>query len=518
MIKVVTAQQMRQIDSQTIDTVGIPGIVLMERASLAVLELVKRLLPNKGRVSIFAAKGNNGGDGLAVARHLLHNGYEVSVYLVSEASQFSGDAKSNLQILQNLNFPLKSILEESDLALHKSDILASDLFIDAIFGTGLKGVVRGFIAELIEFLNSSSVPILAIDLPSGLEADAGQIHGACIKAAYTVTIGLPKRGLLLYPGAKYVGQLSIADIGFPAQVIESQNILVNLMGPADAKRLLPSRPKEAHKGSFGHVFLVSGSEGLTGAATLSSLAVLRSGAGMATLAIPKSLNDIMEVKLTEVMTLPLEETEARSLSKKALDKILHFLQIRKVEVLAIGPGLSRHPDTVTLVHELVQIASQPKVIDADALNAISEKTELLDQLGENSVLTPHLGEMSRLLGCSAKEIEADRINMAQSFAKTHKLNLVLKGAPTVIADPYGNAYLNSTGNPGMATAGMGDVLTGVIAGLLAQGLSPINAAISGVYLHGMAGDIAASQKGEHGIIATDVLEALPSAIMAIKNL
>jgi NAD(P)H-hydrate epimerase len=526
-MKVVTAEEMRAIDAQTIENIGIPGIVLMENAGKAVTQVVKEILgkeakgqggKRKGheslarrqeskRVAIFVGRGNNGGDGLVIARYLTLSGFDVTIYLLSEAGRFTGDALTNLQIAQNLQFKIKLLLSQEQLSAYRAEIQSSDVIVDSIFGTGLKGAVRGFAAEVIEFINSTGKPIVAVDLPSGLDADTGQSEGVCVHATHTVTMGLPKRGLLLYPGADFTGKLTVADIGFPQSVIDAQGIRVNWVQKDEARRLMPRRPRNSHKGTFGHVFVIAGSVGLTGAAALASEAALRIGAGMVTLGIPKSLNPIMEEKLTEVMTVPLPETDAQSLASEAKTKIFDFL--KRANVVAIGPGLSRNPQTVELIHQLSVEIKLPKVIDADGLNALSEKRDLLDQLDSQTILTPHPGEMARLLDCSPQEVESDRIGIAQEFAQKHGLTLVLKGVPTIIASASGEVYINSTGNPGMATAGMGDVLTGAIAGLLAQGLKPVDAAVLGVYLHGLAGDIAAEKIGESGLIAGDVLKMLP---------
>ena len=531
-MKVVTAAEMRQIDSETITRIGIPGIVLMETAGSAIVRSIRRDYPDCQRVGILVGKGNNGGDGLVIARQLAHAGREVHIFLVSPADSFAGDAQINLQIAQNLGLPM----EDAVTAISQT---RCELFVDAIFGTGLRRPVVGEIAEWIEKINRLPVPVIAVDLPSGLDADTGQLLGACVRADKTVTIGLPKRGLLLHPGAEFAGKLEIADIGFPKRVVDAQNIGVNWTTAQDAAFWLPPRPRASHKGSYGRVLVVAGSTGMTGAAALASEAALRIGAGLVTLAIPKSLNPILEVKLSEVMTLPLPETEAGSLAESAAASILEFAEKTK-SVMAIGPGLSQHQETVSLVHKLVQAKSAfGRVIDADGLNALAQTITSHDagMAGDrptpyasgtvargpvpralsntNTVLTPHPGEMARLIGKPIRAIEADRIDTAQQFAQERGVTLLLKGAPTVTACADGSTWINSTGNPGMATAGMGDVLTGIIAGLMAQGLSGETAAVLGSYLHGLAGDIAAESLGMHGLIARDVLNAVPQAFKKI---
>ncbi|MBI1927895.1 NAD(P)H-hydrate dehydratase [Candidatus Poribacteria bacterium] len=512
-MKVVTANEMRRIDQQTIERIGIPGVVLMENAGSAVVRAIQRHFPECKRIAVMVGKGNNGGDGLVVARQLALAGRAVQIFLVSPPERFTGDALTNLHIAQNLHLPIVQILSENELDGLKSQIVSFDLMIDAIFGTGLRGAVRGYIADVIECINAADCLVLAVDLPSGLEADTGMAEGACIRADYTVTIGLPKRGLLLYPGADMTGELEVADIGFPPSVIAAQKIQVNWTQPADAARLILPRPRHSHKGTYGRVFVVAGSTGMTGAAALSSEAALRVGAGLVTLGMPKSLNPILEVKLTEVMTLPLPETAEGSLASEAKSQILEFAE-RTNSVFAIGPGLSQHPETVALIHSLLRESRSPTVIDADGLNALAKSKGLLSSLPPQTVLTPHPGEMTRLVGGTVAELERDRIGIAQRFAQEHGVTLVLKGVPTVIANGNGEIWMNSTGNPGMATAGMGDVLTGIIVGLMAQGVPSDDAAVLGVYLHGLAGDIAAQLTGMHGLMAGDVLKAVPEAIEA----
>lgn len=510
-MKVVTAQEMRQIDQQTIEHIGIPGAVLMEHAGSAVARALRQHFPECKNIGIIVGKGNNGGDGLVVARQLAHAGQPIQIFLVSPPESFAGDALVNLQIAQKLGLPITPVLSEVNIGELKSQIVSADLIVDSIFGTGLRGGVRGFTGDVIECINGSGKPVIAIDLPSGLSADTGIAGGACIQANYTVTMGLPKRGNLIHPGDTLTGQLEVADIGFPLSVIDGQNIQINWTQPSDAVRLLPSRPSHSHKGTYGRVFVAAASTGMTGAAALTSAGALRAGAGLVTLGTPKSLNPILEVKLTEVMTLPLPETTEGSLALEAKSHIIETVE-RTQSVLAIGPGLSQHPETVALVHNLVCESDTPTVIDADGINALSKSKDILSSLSPQTVLTPHPGEMARLIGGTVETLERDRIGIAQQFAQAHNVTLVLKGAPTVIAGGNGEVWINSTGNPGMATGGMGDVLTGLIAGLIAQKISPFDAAVLGVYLHGLAGDIVAESIGLHGLMAGDVLNSVPKAI------
>ena len=513
---VVTAAEMRKIDQDTIDGIGIPGIVLMETAGSEIVRIIDRHYPTAQRVCILVGKGNNGGDGLVIARQLAHTGREVHIFLVTSPDSFTGEARINLNIAYNLGLQIEETLTDASTYVRNC---GCELLVDAIFGTGLHSDVREPISKIINEINTLPIPILAVDLPSGLDADTGNPLGTCVKADRTVTIGLPKRGLLLHPGAELTGQLDIVDIGFPQQVIEKQDINVNWTTKKEAACWLPPRATASHKGSYGRVLVVAGSTGMTGAASLTSEAALRSGAGLVTLAIPKSLNAILEVKLSEVMTLPLPETEIGSLAESATQFILEYAE-KNESILAIGPGLSQHPETVTLVHQLIKENREQElelrmVIDADGLNAIAKAKELFPLLGEDAVLTPHLGEMARLTDSPITELVANRISTAEEFAQKYGVTLILKGAPTVISETKGKVWINSTGNPGMATAGMGDVLTGVIAGLMAQKVSSVKAATLGVYLHGLAGDIAAETSGRHGLIASDVLRTIPQAISSL---
>jgi hydroxyethylthiazole kinase-like uncharacterized protein yjeF len=540
-MKVVTAAEMRQIDQDTIEGIGIPGIVLMETAGSAIVRAIEQHYPTYQRIGILVGKGNNGGDGLVIARQLAHAGRDVHLFLVSPPDSFTGEAEINLQIAKRLteSFGLQAaprgrlriaeILTDAELgydffreqSTSLNHIANCELLVDAIFGTGLRGTVRDPIATVINAINSLSTPILSVDLPSGLDADTGNPLGTCVRADRTVTIGLLKRGLLVHPGAELAGKLEVVDIGFPEQVVDAQNIKVNWTTTAQVSQWMPPRPTASHKGTYGRVLVVAGSTGMTGAAALASEAALRAGAGLVTLATPKHLNPILESLLPEVMTLPLPETEAGSLAASATSTILEFAKKTK-SVLAIGPGLSQYPETVTLVQQLVHENRKQKlglrmVIDADGLNALAHAPEIISLLDGEAVLTPHPGEMARLTNTSVSTLEADRVSTVQRFVSEHRLTLVFKGAPTVTGYPNGDVWINSTGNPGMATGGMGDVLTGIIAGVMAQGVSSERAAAIGVYIHGLAGDIATEVLGMHGLIATDVLKTVPRAISSLTG-
>ena len=383
-MKVVTAAEMRQIDQDTIEGIGIPGIVLMETAGSAIVRAIEQHYPTCQRIGIFAGKGNNGGDGIVIARQLAHIGRDVRLFLVSPEDSFTGEAQINLEIAKRLGLPIEEILTDARFygtGTVPTTLASCELLVDAIFGTGLRGAVRNPIATVINAINRLPTPILSVDLPSGLDADTGHPLGVCVQADRTVTIGLPKRGLLMHPGAELVGKLEVVDIGFPEQVVNAQDIKVNWTSAAQASQWMPPRPAFSHKGSYGRVLVVAGSTGMTGAAALASEAALRAGAGLVTLAIPKRLNPILEGLLPEVMTLPLPETDVGSLAASATAPILEFAEKTK-SILAIGPGLSQHPETVSLVHQLIHENREQRVdlrmvIDADGLNALAQDRETL---------------------------------------------------------------------------------------------------------------------------------------------
>lgn len=518
-MKVVTAEEMREIDRITIKNYGISGTVLMERAGLAVAEKIRELYERR-KVIVLSGGGNNGGDGIVVARNLHEWGWNVKITLLLRENKLSPDCLKQYKIAKKSGVPIKfrDYITEKDLH--------SALVVDAIFGTGLSKNITGKTAEVILFINASDAPVISVDIPSGISSDTGQIMGEAVRADYTVTFGLPKRGHLLYPGADYTGRFFIEDIGFPEELLHSEKVKTELLEKRDISLLIPERQRYSHKGDYGHVLVIAGSRGKTGAAFMCAKACLRSGAGLVTIGVPESLLDVFQSRVTEEMTLPLPDRGDGTLSLKASEKILEFLA-DKADVLAIGPGISVTDDTKKLVRELLLNSAAPAVIDADAINSIEGNKQILKKVKSPLILTPHVGEMARLRqglgvrgqGLAEKElrnkIEKDRINTAMSFSKYTGTYLVLKGVPTVIAEPEGRVFINPTGNPGMASAGTGDVLTGMLSGFLGQGLNPLVASILGVYMHGLAGDIAAKNKGEHSLIASDITDAIPEAFLSL---
>ncbi|MCX7841742.1 MAG: NAD(P)H-hydrate dehydratase [Clostridia bacterium] len=508
----VTPEQMKEIDRRAIEDIGIPGVILMENAALWVVEEINKMLGGlKGkRILIAAGKGNNGGDGFAAARHLHNSGADVKVFLLAEKQTIKGDAAINLAVLFNMGIEVIEVLADAQLRQLKKQCISADLIVDTIFGTGFKGEVKGTIKKAIEIINASGKAVLSVDMPSGADGYNGKVCGSCIKADMTVSFVLPKLGQVVHPACEYAGKLKVADIGIPKKVLEGMNIKNTLIDREQVSRLMPSRFSESNKGDYGKILIISGSTGMTGAGCLAASAALRTGAGLVYLGVPSKLSSIYDAALLESVTVPLEDEGKGCLSKDSIRKILDMLG--RVNVAALGPGLSVSDDIEGIVAAVIENSEIPLILDADALNAVSRDISMLGRLKSEAVITPHPGEMSRLMGISTQEVQNNRIDAALEFAMKWNVNVVLKGSRTVVALPDGSFHINPTGNPGMATAGTGDVLAGIISSLAGQGLKPSDAAIAGVYIHGMAGDVAAAKKGEHGMIASDVVNEIPAIV------
>ena len=511
----VTAEQMQAMDGHTINTLGIPGLVLMENAGRGAFDfLMEELSPDTETLTaVIAGRGNNGGDGFVMARYLMEAGIPVTIFLLSTAHRLQGDAKTNYDLVQALlpHNPHAEIIEIPDaeaLEAHYDEIINHDLFVDAVFGTGLNADVRGFYQDIIQIMNDSGAPVFSVDIPSGLNANTGKAMGIAVEASATATFAHAKAGHILYPGNAYTGELAVIDIGIPQFVtdIYSQSEL-SLMEAEDIFALFPDRPFEGHKGRFGHLLILAGSPGKTGAAALCARGAMRCGTGLVTLGVPEGVHAQLEPSLVEPMTAPLAQTLEGSLSTGALDAILALAADKSA--LALGPGLGTAAETAALVRQLTADCPLPLVIDADGLNCIVEDLSCLKAAKGPRILTPHPGEMARLCGVSNGEIQNDRVGFAKGFAQTHGVILVLKGAQSLVALPDGRVHICPTGNPGMAAGGMGDVLTGVIAGFLAQGFSPEHAAQAGVFLHGLAGDQLAETQSRFGFLASELADALP---------
>ena len=493
-MKVATAAEMRLIDRLAQEDFSIPGVILMERAALALRQAIEGRFNLTGqKIYIFCGKGNNGGDGLALARLLTETSAEVTVVLAYGQSQYSGLALQNLS--SAAKFGLR-IIDWQDLSA--SQLQAADLIVDAMLGTGATGAPRGSIASIITLINESKKPVIAVDIPSGVDADTGHISDLVIKANVTVTFGIPKPGLLVYPGAEACGELLIDSIGFPPALLESNTLKINWLTAKTVRDLMPQRSPTAHKGSCGHVLVIGGAVGMTGAIALSSLGALRAGAGLVTAGI--QAENFFTEKPAEVMAL-------------SWDRIID--QLDKAAAVVFGPGASTGGSSRDLLKELLAKSKSPMVIDADGLNLLVTESIDLRKLELPIILTPHPGEMSRLSGLPIAKIQKNRIEVARRFAKELGVTLLLKGARSIIADKDGNIFINPTGNAGMATAGMGDALAGIIGGLLAQGMASTEAAACGAYLHGLAGDLAVQRHGPTGIITTDLLRKYPVAVKKV---
>ena len=522
-VKLVTGAEMAAIDRKTIETTETSGAELMERAAGAVVDAIRVHWDGlEGlNVVVVCGKGNNGGDGFAVARLLRQAGVNVRVFLSDSTSEIGGDAGIHLERMAATGTFETAAYRDGQSELTVA-IDGADLIVDALLGTGSRGLPREPISTMIEIVAGSGKPVVAVDLPSGLDADTGIAAGACARAALTVTFGLPKRGQLFQPGRSLCGILELADIGFSEQVLDQAPVSTFLLTEEEVGCLLPVRSEDAHKGTCGTVAVLAGSVGMTGAAVLAAEAALRAGAGKVVLGAPASLNDILEIKLTEVMTLPLPEVKKRRcLALRGLGRAQDL--IAKADVSALGPGLGQHPETAELVRRLVARIDTPLILDADGLNAISGHADILKERASAAstslptVLTPHLGEFARLSGLQKEQIQEDPVARGREFATVHGVAVVLKGAPTVVALPDGRVLVNSCGNSGMATAGSGDVLTGLIAGFLAQNGSPAEAAALGVFIHGLAGDRMRDEMGEWGMLASDIGEAIPAAILHVAR-
>ncbi len=512
-MRVLNARQMRDADRQTVEDLGVPSIVLMENAGRQVVAAMHATYNDviDRRISILCGRGNNGGDGLVVARILWHQGVQVKVFLLAQEDTLSPDAQINYRIARRLSLPVVEVHDSSAWEDASIDALDCELLVDAILGTGIGRALEGFLKVVVADVNASDVPVVSVDMPTGLLTDDSGVAGDAITADVTVTLATPKPSLLLPPADAWAGDLVIADIGIPKSVIERiPGPRLSLLTADDIREIMPVRPQSAHKGQFGHILIVAGSLGKSGAAALAGRAALRSGAGLVTVATPESVVDIVTAATPECMTLPLPVTSDGTLSAAALQCLIDF----ECDVIAAGPGLGNAPGVVSVVRGLLNRPSTPIVLDADALNVLATEPDVLDGNKRKIIITPHPGEMSRLIASSVGDVQNNRLGVAQRFAIDHRLHVVLKGARTIITDPEGNAWLNLTGNPGMATAGVGDVLTGVIAAWLAQTGRPDVACQLGVYLHGLAGDLASHEHGEVALIASDLIDAMGKSVAA----
>lgn len=520
-MKLVDAAAMRAIDNASIYGYGVKGLQLMENAGRGAADIIKRELKampggsaNRS-VSIIAGKGNNGGDGFAAARHLKNSGIRASVFLLSGIGDIKGDAGENAASWLKMGGEVFTVSSDGDLEKYESRFRHSSVIVDALFGTGLSSDITGLHAGVIRLINSLDKKVVAIDIPSGIDAATGCVLGCAVKADITATMALPKLGLYLYPGRSYAGLIEVIDIGAPACLLEDSGIKWGLITVDGLKAFLKPREPDAHKGAFGHLLIIAGSPGLTGAAYMCGTSSMRAGAGLATIALPEGLNRIMEAKTTEVMTLPLPETEEGGLGPESYERLRPAMKGKRA--IVIGPGLGASHGVFGLMERILKEAEAPVVIDADGLNALAGRITALKGTKAKIILTPHPGEAGRLLGVETADIQKDRVKAAERLVKETGATVILKGAGSVVATPEGEVFVNQTGNPGLATAGTGDVLSGMVGGFLAQGRSPSEAARAAVYIHGLAADMIKMERGEAGMMAMDLLPLIPGILSSITR-
>lgn len=523
-MEVLTSEQMKEVDEETIRLVC-PGLELMERAGKAVAEhihfLVGESYGTPFKAVIFAGAGNNGGDALVVARHLSEMGCRISVHMLKSPDDLSMDALKNYWRLSHI-IKTKDNVKQLDSThpdwpeLARRDLVGAQVVVDGIFGTGISGAPRGRALEMIEIINASELPVVSIDIPSGVQGDSGAVAGEAVRAGYTVTIGRPKLGLMFYPGKAYVGEMTVADIGFPNDIVKRYAKGMWMLDWREAASRLPERAPDVHKYSCGTLVIVAGSRTYTGAALLTAKAALRGGCGMVYLGVPEGIRDRIDEAAWEVITIPLPETKVGTISSKGLSKIEPYIE--KADALAVGPGLGRNSETDGMVHTLVTKVDKPLVLDADGLTAFAGATERLRDRSSPFVVTPHSGELRTLIGSEIPGEPHAKIDKTRQAAQSLGGVVLHKGAPTLIASPTGDIWINTAGSSALATAGSGDVLTGFVGSFLAQGASAEDAAIVSAFLHGKAGEYAAMEMGVRGVVAGDLLWEFSRVMIELEDL
>jgi hydroxyethylthiazole kinase-like uncharacterized protein yjeF len=516
-MRILNAAQMREAERVAIEDVGIPSIVLMENAGRQVVAAIETAFPATldGRIAVLCGRGNNGGDGFVVARTLQERGVDASVFVIGALADVRGDARANLDILGRLGMTVVEVNDEQTWELHFSEISECTLIVDAIFGTGLRAPLGGMLETVVADVNASGLPIVAVDLPSGMSADTSHLIGDCIDASMTVTLSAPKLPLVLPPAEPFAGDVVVAHIGITQEIVDAvEGRRVDLLSPEQMRELVDPRAVDSHKGDFGRVSVVAGSRGKTGAAFLAAMAALRSGAGLVTVATPSSCVPIVASMAPEFMTEALSEGSDGTVAESAIEQILDM----RHDVVACGPGLGRTPGVAALVRQILERTDAPLVLDADALMVLGERPEILSGRDDRHVIiTPHPGEMARLAGTTVEDVQAHRLEISAEFAARHSVFVVLKGHRTIIATPDGKLFVNPTGGAGLATGGTGDVLTGIIAAWLAQLLDAEAACRLGVFLHGAAGDLAEADEGQVAMTATSVLGNLGAALRQLLS-
>ncbi len=514
-MKLFSSSAMRELDGKTIEQIGVPGIVLMENASRGVFEIIHAEMgPLKGlKGVIVCGKGNNGGDGFAVARHLFNAGAQPKIVLAADPKEIAGDAKINMFICKNLSIPIHSAVDFKRLGTLRKLVREADFVVDALLGTGVSGPLKPLFLNIINIVNSSDCPIFAVDIPSGVQADDGRVFNGAVNADHTITFGAPKIGLYVYPGAGFAGNINVVDIGIPGALTDKAKTDVFLATKAYVGTKVKERAAAAHKGDCGRLLIIGGSRGMSGAPCLAGTASLRTGAGLVYLAVPKGMLSVVEHKLTEGITIPQPEDRRGRISLSGVKELIE--QTRKVDAVVLGPGIGVSDETCELVCRLIEESRTPMLVDADALNCIAREREVLKSAKAPLVLTPHPGEMARLAKMKTADVQTARLDTVRSFAREFRAVVVLKGAHTLIASPSGIVYVNPTGNSGMATAGSGDVLSGIGGALLAEGVPAFDAAVCAAYLHGLSGDKAADRFAKRSIMASDIIRYIPAAINEI---
>lgn len=516
-MKLLTAEQMRLLDETTMTSVGIPGIVLMENASRGLFDAIETEFGplNGKRVVIVCGKGNNGGDGFAVARHLLLAEAVPHIFLAASKREISGDAKTNMDICQNLKIPITEIIKgnKKSVALTK-ELKSADVVVDALLGTGVKGPLKPEYLKIIQTINKCGCPVVAVDVPSGISVNDGKVFNGAVKADITVTFGAPKIGLFVQPAASLSGTVYVVDIGIPPSLSENVTNEATLVTENFVASTLGKRATTAHKGDCGKVLIIGGSKGMSGSVILAGSSALKTGAGLVYMAYPESLLPIVGKKLTECISLPMHE-ENGHFAEDASDEIVE--RMKGMDAIIIGPGMGVSSATETIVSKIISAARVPVLVDADGLNCLAKNPSILKKAKAPVVLTPHPGEMARLTSTSIKAVQESRLSMAKTFAKDFHAVVLLKGPDTLVADHGGHTYINSTGNPGMATAGSGDVLSGIAGALLAEGIEPAKAAACAAFVHGAAGDIAADKKGVRSLMASDIVSGISEALKSLES-
>jgi len=503
-MKVSSVTEMRELDRRAIEKYGIEDKLLMENAGNATFSVILREFGiARKRFAVFCGVGNNGGDGFVIARKIHSMGGDVTVFIIGDRGKFTGSAHMNLDIVSRLAIEVRQV---DDAASVRNHVFHCDCIVDAIFGTGLTREVGGVYKDVIELINESGKRVFSVDIPSGVNGDTGKVMGAAVHADCTVTFGLPKRGNMLYPGYDYCGELYVTHISFPPEHYDRDAINVAINEPPR----LPPRNNDAHKGDYGEALFVAGASGYFGAPYFAALSFLRAGGGYSRLAAPSSITPFIAQKGSEIVFIPQRETGSGSIALKNKDELLELS--RKMDFVVIGPGLSLDEETGKLVLQLSEEIGKPILIDGDGITALSSDLDIIRKRKSPTILTPHLGEMSRITGRAVSEIDNDKIAVLQAASGDLNAIIVLKGAHTLIGYPDGRVLINMTGNSGMATAGSGDVLTGTIAAMFGLGLSLEDAVAKGVFIHGLSGDIAGETLGEDGITAQDILDYLPQAV------